>query len=60
MFCDVSQASVTNCILFLMLFSTRDLYDARRVEDTFILAVVVAGTFIAKGMANSGVVMKAS
>jgi hypothetical protein len=43
-----------------MLFSIRDLGNARRVEDTFILAAVVAGAFFAKGLKNSGVAMKAS
>jgi len=56
----VSQASVTSWIIFLMLFSTRALEDARRVEDTFILAVVVSGMFLAKGLANSRVAMKSS
>ena len=56
---DVSQASVTRCILLLMLFSTRDLEHARRVEDTFILVVVVKGMNFSKGLTNYGVAMKA-
>jgi hypothetical protein len=58
-FCDVSQASTTSCILLLMFLSIRALEHARRVEDTFILAAVVACTVFAKGLANSRVAMKA-
>jgi hypothetical protein len=43
-----------------MLLSTRALDDARREEDTFILAAVLTDTFFAKGLENSGVEMKAS
>jgi hypothetical protein len=42
-----------------MLFSTRALENARRVEDTFILVVVVADTVFSKGLENYGVAMKA-
>jgi hypothetical protein len=39
-----------------MLFSTRDLQDARRLEDPFNLVAGVEGTVFAKGLENSGVV----
>jgi hypothetical protein len=42
-----------------MLFSIRDLEHARRVKVTFIFIAVVKGTIFAKGLANSGVAMKA-
>jgi hypothetical protein len=42
-----------------MLFSTRDLEHARRVEDNFIFAAVVEGTIFAKRLKNSSVAMKA-
>jgi hypothetical protein len=43
-----------------MLLSTRAIDDARRVDDTFILVAMVAGTFFANGLENFGVAMKAS
>jgi hypothetical protein len=60
MVCDVSHASVTSSILFLILFSTYPLHDARRLEDPFNLAAGVAGMAIAKGLASNGIGIKAS
>jgi hypothetical protein len=60
MVCDVSRASVINSIIFLILFSTYPLHDARRLEDPFNLAARVAGMAIAKGLESNGIGIKAS
>jgi hypothetical protein len=60
MVCDVSQASTISSILFLILFSTYPLQDARRLEDHFNLAVGLFGMAIAKGLASNGIRIKAS
>jgi hypothetical protein len=52
--------SVISSIIFLILFSTYPLQDARRLEDPFNLAGGVAGMAIAKALASNGIGIKAS